>query len=694
MCKRFNLYLLLIEGLRYVNLKKKVSIKVLFVISILFLSFTQVSAAQWEVGTGQTYTTIQSAIDNPNTLDDDIINVYSGTYAEDVVINKRLTIQANKGDEVKLQPTNTGFTVVNDSSGDGSGTTIDGFKITNSPTGTGVNISAANCTVENNVINGGKIGITVSGGNTTVINNIISGQSETGILGNLSTGFFTISGNFITDIIGGESASGITVMTNGSLTDFNVVGNTLSNIKAIGAGGSVFGIQLGKSKGAGGYPEVANVTSLVVTKNIITNISATSAIMGMELITSSVNAVISENVLSELKAGFNSSVYALEAAIIGNENALVSRNTISQITADEQAVGIVTVALGDLKLEDNNVSGISNAKAAVGMLGLGLLNNATLENNSVSNITSPSIAAGIVGAAITHLKILHNTVMGVKGANDVAMVTAGFNTTLVRGNNLEGNGSGIGIVICSPNGTINYNPIVNFDSYVQNFLFSSFGPSIDEMLKPIDDAIKKHPELEPILKPIRDDLNKLFHELENSHTTATYNWYGANTPDPAKFFVGNGTLKYYPWLVLNINANPSTISVGETSTITADVYHDAAGGDHSADAAMFFSGPQVTFTTNLGNVGSKSVIAQWVNGLATAILRADEGPGIATVTATDYETVKTFLTILGAPGPSPFRVNAQSVEMQSTGAPLSLLALAVLCVLGGFISARKKNKRI
>ncbi len=680
--------------MRYVNLKKKVSIKVLFVISILFLSFTQVSAAQWEVGTGQTYTTIQSAIDNPNTLDDDIINVHSGTYAEDVVINKRLTIQANKGDEVKLQPTNTGFTVVNDSSGDGSGSTIDGFKITNSPTGIGVNISAANCTVENNIINGGKIGITVSGGNTTVINNIISGQSETGILGNLSAGFFTISGNFITNIIGGESASGITVTTNGSLTDFNVVGNILSNIKAIGAGGSVFGIQLGKSKGASGYPEVANVINLVVTKNIITNISATSAIMGMELITSSVNAVISENVLSELKAGFNSSVYALEAAIIGNENALVSRNTISQITADEQAVGIVTVALGDLKLEDNNVSGISNAKAAVGMLGLGLLNNATLENNSVSNITSPSIAAGIVGAAIAHLKILHNTVMGVKGANDVAMVTAGFNTTLVRGNNLEGNGSGIGIVICSPNGTINYNRIVNFDSYVQNFLFSSFGPSIDEMLKPIDDAIKKHPELEPILKPIRDDLNKLFHELENSHTTATYNWYGTNTPDPAKFFVGNGTLKYYPWLVLNINANPSTISVGETSTITADVYHDAAGGDHSADAALFFSGPQVTFTTNLGNVGSKSVIAQWVNGLATAILRADEGPGIATVTATDYETVKTFVTILGAPGPSPFRVNAQTVEMQSTGAPLSLLALAVLCILGGFISARKKNKGI
>ena len=220
--------------------KKKTSVIVLLLVCILFFSFTPVSAVQWEVGAGQTYTTIQSAIDNENTFDDDVINVHTGTYAEDVIVNKKLTIQANIGDDVELKPVNTGFKVVNDSSGDGSGSTIDGFKITNSPTGTGVNISADNCTVKNNDINGGKTGIAVSGGNTTIIDNIISGQLETGILGNLSRGFFTVSGNFISNIIGGELANGITVSINGSLTDFNVVGNTLSNIKAIDTGGTVF----------------------------------------------------------------------------------------------------------------------------------------------------------------------------------------------------------------------------------------------------------------------------------------------------------------------------------------------------------------------------------------------------------------------------------------------------------------------
>lgn len=669
--------------------KKMTSITVLFLISILFFSFTPVSAAQWEVGTGQTYTTIQSAIDNANTVDDDVINVHTGTYTEDVIVNKKLTIQANNGEDVELKPVNTGFTVVNDGTGDGSGSTIDGFQITNSAGGTGVNISAANCTVKNNVITEGKTGIAVYCGNTSVLDNIISGQSETGILGNLSRGFFTVSGNLISNIIGGKLANGITVSINGSLTELNVTGNTIGHINALGINGTVFGIQVGKSKGADGNPEVANVTSLVVTNNIIKDIRAASAIMGMELVTSSVEALINDNNISQLQAGTNSSVYALEVAIIGNGSVHVSENIISGVIADEQAVGIVSVALGDLVMDNNRVTDISNAKAAVGMLGVGLLKNATLNSNIVSDITSPSIAAGIVGTALTHLNMLFNTVRGVDGASDVAMITAGFNTTTVKGNNLEGNGDGIGMVICSSNGTINYNRIVNFESYIQNFLFSNFGPSIDEMLKPIDDAIKNHPELEPILKPIRDDLDKLFHELENSTTTATYNWYGTNKPKNSKFFKGNGTLNYYPWLVLKINANPSTISAGQTSIVTADVYHDVAGGDHRADAAMFFSGPKVKFTTNLGNVGSKSVTVQWINGLATAVLRGDEGPGIATVTATDYLTVSTMVTIWGASKTST-STNRLSIGMQKTGITLAGMVLAILMVVSGLISTRKR----
>jgi len=656
----------------------------LFLVMILILNLGSVSAAQWEVGVGQTYENIQLAIDDAKTIDGDVINVHSGIYSEDVRLNKKLTLQANTGDDVRLQPVNTGFTVVSE----GSGSTIDGFSIDNSPQGTGINISADNCTLKNNQINGGTTGIAVSGANTSLTNNVISGQSSTGILGNLTGGFFTVTGNIISNITGTGTLAGITVSTNGSLSLINIKGNTISHFNAMEALSSVFAVQLGKSRDASGNPELANVTDLIVTNNVITDITATSAIMGMELITTSVNTLISENKISQLKGIINSSVYSLEAAIMGNGTVLVSKNQVSEISANEQAVGILTVALGDLIVEDNQVSSINDAGAVVGILGLGLMNNATFENNKVLNFNSPSIAAGIVGTAMAHLKMLYNTVIRVNGANDVSMVSAGFNSTSILGNNLEGDGNGNGIVVCSPNGTINYNRIVNYEYFIQNFKFSSFGPDIDEMLKPIDDAIKKHPELEPILKPIRDDLDRLFHELENSKTSAIHNWYGTNLPDSNKFFVGNGTLNYNPWLVLTLTAHPSTIYTGQNSLLTADVYTDVAGGDHRADAAMFFSGPQVTFTTTLGNVGSKFVTVPWIKGLANTILRADEGQGIATVTAADYEMVRIHVTILDG-SPTPPRANAQSIGMQKTGINISGIVLAILMILGGLFKTRK-----
>ncbi|MBP1946122.1 hypothetical protein [Methanobacterium petrolearium] len=47
-------------------------------ILILFLSFSHVSAAQWNVGAEQNYNNVQDAVDNINTTDGDVINVFNG----------------------------------------------------------------------------------------------------------------------------------------------------------------------------------------------------------------------------------------------------------------------------------------------------------------------------------------------------------------------------------------------------------------------------------------------------------------------------------------------------------------------------------------------------------------------------------------------------------------------------------------
>lgn len=192
---------------------------------------------------------------------------------------------------------------------------------------------------------------------------------------------------------------------------------------------------------------------------------------------------------------------------------------------------------------------------------------------------------------------------------------------------------------------------------------------------------------------------------------AENNWWGSNTgPNTANLF--SGSVDADPWLILNINADPLTIYTGETSKIIANVYTDSNGVDHSGDAAQFFSGPEVIFTTDLGNIGSKTVTVPWTFGLATATLSGDEGPGIATVTAADVEILSTTVNILQAPvnpdddeltpsdpvTPTGNEVNAatnttnttSTVGMQETGVPLAALILAILAVFSGLLIPKRK----
>ena len=177
---------------------------------------------------------------------------------------------------------------------------------------------------------------------------------------------------------------------------------------------------------------------------------------------------------------------------------------------------------------------------------------------------------------------------------------------------------------------------------------------------------------------------------------ATLNWWGSNSgPAYDRIYIVDTNMQstmYSPWLVMNIKpADPSTIYTGQTSKVTVNVYTDSNGVDHSADSAQFFSGPEVTFKTNLGNVGSKSVTVPWSLGSAFAILRGDEGPGMATVTGTDgNQTLSAGVNILQAPTVEAASTEEGTIGMQKTGMPVAGLVLAILAVLGGALAPRRK----
>ena len=124
---------------------------------------------------------------------------------------------------------------------------------------------------------------------------------------------------------------------------------------------------------------------------------------------------------------------------------------------------------------------------------------------------------------------------------------------------------------------------------------------------------------------------------------AQYNWWGSNNPDFTTLIVGN--VDYNPWLYMTLQANPTTIAQGETSTLTAN-FNNAFDGTtvtplNPADGHIPDKTP-VTFNTDLGSVGSKTINKETIDGEASATLTADETPGIAHVNAvTDTQTVNT-----------------------------------------------------
>jgi len=135
----------------------------------------------------KSFSSIQAAVSDPLTVDGDVIVVGNGTYTENIVVNKTLTI-ISEGN-VTVQALNSSNPVFNINSG-GSGSIIHGFTVTGGSIGISLN-SAYGCTVSgNNASYNANHGIWLSGSNNNTIygNNVF--ESCYGI-------FFTNSSNNI-----------------------------------------------------------------------------------------------------------------------------------------------------------------------------------------------------------------------------------------------------------------------------------------------------------------------------------------------------------------------------------------------------------------------------------------------------------------------------------------------------------------
>ncbi|VVB97457.1 Cell surface glycoprotein [uncultured archaeon] len=162
--------------------------KTLLIVIVILLSLGIANAATLNVGKGQTYTTIQSAIDASNTGDE--ISVGEGTYSENLIIkkngisiigkNKEKTVIDGKkiGSVIRIDQTNnvkiSGFTIQNSG---GSGKEDAGITI----------YSAKNNMVANTIFLDNIAGISIYSGSS---DNIISGND---IRSSANNGIFIFS---------------------------------------------------------------------------------------------------------------------------------------------------------------------------------------------------------------------------------------------------------------------------------------------------------------------------------------------------------------------------------------------------------------------------------------------------------------------------------------------------------------------
>jgi hypothetical protein len=251
---------------------------------------------------GNIYCSIQDAINAA--ANNDVINVFAGTYNENIVINKPITLNGanansacnSRGTESKIAPA-SGIPVSITS----DGVTINGFEIT-----TASSVSRA-------IVTSGVSDLVVSYNNIHDVGSAVSGENVYGLiysLGSATANNVTVSNNCFVNIGNSnnyqKSNGAIGFLDSGSsgvLTTLKIENNSISNVFAKvddwSAGGRIaYGIIL--NIGSSGYmSSTGNVKSASIKNNTISNLTGFIA-TGIALEGNTENAIVDGNTVANL----------------------------------------------------------------------------------------------------------------------------------------------------------------------------------------------------------------------------------------------------------------------------------------------------------------------------------------------------------------------------------------------------------
>jgi autotransporter family porin len=385
----------------------------------------------------------------------------------------------------------------------------------------------------------------------------------------------------------------------------------------------------------------------------------------------SINEVNIQN--CQFNSNYAGSGIAGGAVYIQNGNASISNSQFNGNHAEWDG-GAVYINNGEVSISNCIFNGnyADEEGGAIWNRGDLTVTDSQFTGNYVNGGKDSGMGGAIFSGFNSILKVTDSTFSGNTATDNGAIHMEGGSFQIIGNNIINNNGSGINIHY-GPSGA---STIVEYRNINVNRIFgnSEYGVYLHI----------SHPGL------IQDNLF-VGTQLPLYMVNATNNWWGSNSnPKDNPDNIGGEVddVNADPWLILTISANPNSIPFGGTSAVTASLTTNSNGEDTSS-IGHIPDGTIIEITTDIGNVGSKSVDVGTVNGIATALLRANDGFGTAHLFAMldgFWTPVPANVVITQAAS----TVNAKTVGMQTTGIPLAGIALAIFMVIGGFYQARKK----
>ena len=603
-------------------------------------------------------------------------------------------------------------------------TLIIGNNITNL-NGAGISIATYNpivcrnrvTNVVNTRVNGTAIGIKVNG------IGIVSDDLDVRVTDNYVSNIKSLNESAYGFDIGGNSVFD-------TLNIFEVGGNVVENVLAAV---DAYGINIGVFSLNTTLPtvDVSDLTISHISTSKYENASATALSVSITTIgqNDTSDTLIHDINIKDVKAlGKNSKAIGITATGVGPADLYVFDNNIRNIRAVKLITGISATGIdytnftAFIDVSNNNITNLESSDIkAINVMSLG---NAAINKNMIYGLKCDK-ATLISGVTLSfdldgfNITVPENATIDdiMKFINDLGSKLNNANFTIngnltMMGNNLEGSGVETGFAVVRP-AKIHYNRAVNLKYNVvkdssRKFILESYDYDPDMTSEELAYLLLKsqemfenctEEELRNMSVSLGAFLDTMFGNLDNATAgvvDARFNWWGSNSkPSRSKFKNNNGAVRYDPWLVMRVKANPKVIKKGQYSKITVDVYKDSSGRDHSSNARLFFSGPKVTLSSDIGSFnGKKSITLNWTNGKATAYLRGDKS-GLANVTASDYGNASTTVLILGKnhtehyPDSTGKIVSAKSNSLPAAGNPVLLLAVVVM-LLGSIGVCRRK----